>query len=93
MYGDPLRAPSPAASAAVAVLHDRIARIAAAGRLKVSEERAANLVQAVGEGTVLRLLARPDPGLADAAFDALLRAITTDAPATEARARRPRRRR
>jgi len=84
MYGDPLRAPSRAASAAVAVLHDRIARIAAAGRLKVSEERAANLVQAVGEGTVLRLLARPDPGLADAAFDALLRAITTDVPATEA---------
>jgi AcrR family transcriptional regulator len=84
MYGDPLRAPSPAARAAVAVLHDRIARIAAAGRLKVSEERAASLVQAIGEGTVLRLLAHPDPGLADAAFDTVLRAIATDAPAVDA---------
>jgi AcrR family transcriptional regulator len=80
MYGDP-RAPSPAARAGVAVLHERIRRIAAAGRLKVSEERAANLVQAIGEGTVLRLLSRPDPGLADAAFDAVVAAIATDAPA------------
>ena len=48
MYGDP-RAPSPSAEAGVAVLRDRITRIAAAGRLKVSEERAATLVQALGE--------------------------------------------
>jgi AcrR family transcriptional regulator len=82
MYGDP-RTPSPAAQAGVAVLRDRIRRIAAAGRLKVSEERAANLVQAVGEGTVLRLLARPDPGLADAAFDAVVAAIATDAPVVD----------
>jgi AcrR family transcriptional regulator len=85
MYGDP-RSPSPAAEAAVNVLHERIRRIAAAGRLKVSEQRAANLVQAVGEGTVLRLLAahEPDPGLADAAFAAVVQAIATDAPAVAA---------
>jgi AcrR family transcriptional regulator len=82
MFGDP-RAPSPAARAALAVLHDRIRRIAVAGRLQVGEERAANLVQAVGQGTVLRLLARPDPGLSDAAFDTVVRAITTDAPAVQ----------
>jgi AcrR family transcriptional regulator len=82
MYGDP-RAPSPAAKAALAILHERIGRIAAAGRLKVSAERAANLVQAFGEGTVLRLLAQPDAGLADAAFDAVVQAITTDEPAIE----------
>jgi AcrR family transcriptional regulator len=80
MYGDP-RAHSAAAQAGVAVLRERIRRIARAGRLKVSEQRAADLVQAVGEGTVLRLLARPDPGLADAAFDAVVAAIATDAPA------------
>jgi AcrR family transcriptional regulator len=80
MFGDP-RAPSPAARQAVSILHERIHRIAQAGRLKVTEERAANLVQAIGEGTVLRLLAQPDPGLADAAFAAVRAAILTDAPA------------
>jgi AcrR family transcriptional regulator len=82
MYGDP-RAPSPAARAGVAVLHDRIDRIAAAGRLKVSVRRAADLVQAVGEGTVLRLLSHPDPGLAGAAFDAVVAAIASSEPVVE----------
>ena len=82
MYGDP-RAPSPAAQAGVAVLRERIRRIAAAGRLKVSEERAANLVQAVGEGTVLRLLSKPDAGLSDAAFDAVVAAIAIGEPVVE----------
>lgn len=60
-------------------------RIAAAGRLRVSEERAVNLIRSAGIGTVLTLLTLPpgqsDPHLADAAFDAIARAILVDEPA------------
>lgn len=67
------------------ILAERVHRIAAAGRLRVSEERAVNLVRAAGVGTVHTLLTLPpeqsDPNLADAAFDAIARAILVDSPA------------
>ncbi|WP_208114184.1 TetR/AcrR family transcriptional regulator [Actinomycetospora succinea] len=76
---------SPALEAAADVLAKRIGRIAEAGRLRVPEERAVGLVRAVGEGTTLTLIATPedrrDPHLAESAREAVIAAITTDAPA------------
>jgi AcrR family transcriptional regulator len=78
---------SPAHVAAEQVLRDRIHRVAAAGRLRVGEARATELMVAIGRGTLLTLLSMPessrDLGLADAAREALMAAIITDAPAVE----------
>jgi AcrR family transcriptional regulator len=75
---------SPATSAGAEVLRARVARVAAAGLLKVSEERAVDLIHAAGSGAVLALLGRPeehrDPELSDALFDAVLGRILTSAP-------------
>ena len=79
---------SPAAEAGLAVLRGRIHRVAAAGRLRVPEPRAAELVHAAGTGTLLALLAAPpesrDPGLADAMWEAVAHRILTDAPEPDA---------
>lgn len=60
-------------------------RVAAAGRLRVSERRAVDLIHAAGTGAVLTLLATPpehrDLGVADAMYDAVARSILTEAPA------------
>ncbi|RYZ41150.1 MAG: TetR family transcriptional regulator [Myxococcaceae bacterium] len=65
------------------VLRRRIRNIARAGRLRVSEERALGLVVSMGTGTVLTLLRQPegqrDLGLADAAREATVAAITSEA--------------
>lgn len=92
VYGlllDPARArDTPAQVKGVRILAERVHRIAAAGRLRVSEERAVNLIRAAGVGTVHTLLTLPpgqsDPHLADAAFDAVARAILVDEPAVSA---------
>jgi AcrR family transcriptional regulator len=85
MYGDPRRAAtSPASASAACVLRALIGRIAAAGRLTVGEERATQLVQAVGSGVTFTLIGQSadqrDPELSIIAREALLAAITTDAP-------------
>jgi AcrR family transcriptional regulator len=61
MYGDarPGRT-SPAAREAEAMLRSIIERVAEAGRLRVSVERAARLVHATGMGVVLNLIATPE---------------------------------
>jgi len=61
MYGDarPGRT-SPAAREAEAMLHAIVERVAEAGRLRVSVERAARLVHATGMGVVLTQIATPD---------------------------------
>jgi AcrR family transcriptional regulator len=78
-------ATSSANSAAAEVLAARIRRVAEAGRLRVPEPLAAALTHAAGFGTALSLIATPperrDPALADAAREAVIAAITTDAPA------------
>ena len=89
MYGEPRPdASPPAALAAAEILAARIHRIAAVGRLRVDEERAAQLVHAVGVGTVLRLIATPedrrDLTVSDLAREAVIAAIITDAPAPAA---------
>jgi len=83
MYGEPRpgAAPPPAAAAAAGILTTHIRRIAEAGRLRVGEERAAQLVHAAGSGTALSLIALPedrrDLALSDLAREAVITAITT----------------
>jgi AcrR family transcriptional regulator len=75
---------SPAAQSGRRVLESRIHRVALTGRLRVSEERSVNLIQAAGIGTIQALLSTApkhrDPGLAAAMYEAVLAQILTDAP-------------
>jgi AcrR family transcriptional regulator len=75
---------SPAAAAGLEVLRARVHRVAAAGRLRVTERRAVELIHAAGTGTVLTLLSVPpqdrDLELVDAMYEAMMRSILTDAP-------------
>jgi AcrR family transcriptional regulator len=84
MSRDPHTGPqSPAIAAGQQVLRQRLQRIALAGRLRVSEDRAVALLQAGCTGTVLTLLGQPqaqrDPGLSAAAREAVMAAITGEA--------------
>jgi AcrR family transcriptional regulator len=88
MYGDPQPGvESRAAAAGLQVLERHVHRIAAAGRLRVSERRAVELVHAAGVGTVLALLATPedarDLALSETAREAVLAAMTTQSPVLE----------
>ena len=78
---------SPAAEAGLVVLRARIRRLAAAGLLRVSEERAMGIVQAAGIGTVLTLLAEPAPQrdaeLAATMRETVIAAITSAAPVSK----------
>ena len=82
LLSDPLRPRSDAEDRGIAVLRERIHRVALAGRLRVPEARAVSLVHAIGVGLVLALLGTAvderDPALTDAAWDALASAILTD---------------
>ena len=85
LLSDPSRAAaSPAAKSGRRVLAARVRRVAAAGRLRVPEERAVGLIQTAGTGVVTTLLSSPaaerDAGLADAAFEAVLTGILTEQP-------------
>jgi len=85
LLSDPGRAlRSPAAQSGKHVLDARVHRVAVAGQLRVSEQRAVDLIQAAGTGTVLTILSTPpdqrDPELADNLYEAVLRQILTDAP-------------
>lgn len=77
-------AKSPAALAGLAVLRSRVRRVALAGRLRTTEDRAVGLIHAAGVGTVTTLLAVPederDPQLSPAARDAVFAALTVDGP-------------
>lgn len=75
-------ASSPAAHAATEVLAAHIHKIAEAGRLRIPEKRAVELVHAAGRGTTLTLIGMRerdrDPALSAAAREAIIAAITTD---------------
>ena len=77
---------SPATAQGIDVLRARVGRVAAAGRLKISERWAVDLLNAASSGAILALLGMPvyarDLELADTLFDAVAREILTDAPAT-----------
>ncbi|MFF0222053.1 TetR/AcrR family transcriptional regulator [Streptomyces sp. NPDC004629] len=89
IYGEGRAQDSPAGREAYGVLCDQIARVAAAGRLRMSVDRAARIVYAVGVGVVMSLIATPpserDAGLSAVIREQVLAAVTTDAeepPAT-----------
>ncbi|NUP06808.1 MAG: TetR/AcrR family transcriptional regulator [Polyangiaceae bacterium] len=77
---------SPATLAGMDVLRRRIRRIAAAGRLRVTEERALALLQSVCIGIVKTLLEEAEPnrdlGLSELAREAAITAICGEAIAT-----------
>ena len=89
LLSDPARVQSSAAAqAGRQVLHARVHRIASAGKLRVSEERAVGIIQAAGVGAIQTMVAMPvderDPGLPDAMYAAVLEQILTDAPEKDA---------
>jgi AcrR family transcriptional regulator len=75
---------SPAAQAGMRVLESRVHRVAASGRLRVSEQRAVAVIQAAGIGVIQTLLSTPperrDAGLTQSMYEAVLGQILTDAP-------------
>ncbi|MER6980302.1 TetR/AcrR family transcriptional regulator [Streptomyces carpinensis] len=82
MYGEGrYRGGIPAGLETIAILRRNIARVATAGRLRMSVESATQLVHANGLGVVLSLIATPpserNPELSTLAREHVLRAITT----------------
>jgi hypothetical protein len=79
-----LRTPDGQAAAATGseILKARIHRVAEAGRLRVTERRADELIRAAGTGVVFTLIDQPegerDEGLADTAWAAVCAAILVD---------------
>jgi AcrR family transcriptional regulator len=73
----------PAVEQAEEHLRQMIRRVAQAGRLRIDEEQAANLVSAAGRGVTLALINTPEPerdlSCAQIAREAVMQAITTDA--------------
>jgi AcrR family transcriptional regulator len=71
-----------AAELGMSILRARVRRIAAAGRLKVGEQRAINLIVASARGAVLTLIGMPkeqrDLGMLDDVLEGLITTITTD---------------
>jgi AcrR family transcriptional regulator len=85
MYAEPRPGVKrPAAEASNRLLREHIRRVAAAGRLRMGEERAANLFHAAACGIVLTLLGMEeehrDLRLSEIARDAALVAITRETP-------------
>lgn len=85
MHADPRPGgPSPAARTAFEVLGTHVHRVAEAGRLSIDEQRATQLIHAVGGGTTLALIATPpdhrDITVSHLAREAIITAITTEAP-------------
>ena len=71
------------AAAGIRMLQARLHRVAEAGRLRVTERRAAGLIHAVGTGVVFTLIDQAederDDSLADTAWESVCAAILTDA--------------
>lgn len=85
IYGEPRPGvQSPAAREAAEILAGQVRRIAQAGRLRVSEERAAHLVHSAGAGMTLQLIGllpeQRDPALSALARESVIAAVTTDVP-------------
>jgi AcrR family transcriptional regulator len=82
IYGELRRGPpAPAAIAAAEALAGYVHRVAVVSRLRVSEERAAQLIHGTGRGITLTLISMPkdqrDMGLSEVAREAVIAAITT----------------
>ena len=86
IYGEPRPgAESPAARDAALILAGQVRRIAEAGRLRVSEERAAHLIHSAGAGITFELISQPperrDMELSRLARESVIAAVTTEKPA------------
>jgi len=86
LYGEPRPGVrSPATREAEEILAGQVRRIAEAGRLRVSEERAAHLIHSAAAGMTFQLIGllpeQRDPALSALAREAVIAAVTTDAPA------------
>ena len=72
-----------AAAAGIGMLQARVHRVAEAGRLRVTERRAAGLIRAAGTGVVFTLIDQAederDETLADTAWESVCATILTDA--------------
>jgi AcrR family transcriptional regulator len=84
LMSDPARGQgSPAVRAGVALLEERVHRVALAGRLRVAEPLAVQLIHAAATGALLSTIRRPaaerDHALVDAMRDAVLDRILTPA--------------
>jgi len=93
MYGDPRPGARPAAADEAHNLLDRLVRrVAEAGRLRVGVDRATRLIHAAGVGVVLTLIAAEvavrDLAVSDLTREAILAAVTTDAPPGDTERRR-----
>ncbi len=70
------------AESGVAVLHERVHRVAQAGRLRVTERSAVELIRAAGTGVVFTLIDQPevdrDESLADLAWESVCATILLD---------------
>lgn len=85
IYGTPRAGdPAPAVRRSDEILLGMMERIAAAGRLRLDARTAARVVQGASHGTTLLLIATPpderDLTVADVAREAVIAAVTTDAP-------------
>ena len=90
MYCDPQPGVrSSAAARSHSMLREHIHHVAVAGRLRMSEQRAADLFHSSACGIVLTLLAMPesarDVEMAEIARDSILALITTQAPSVKVR--------
>ncbi|MEU8232678.1 TetR/AcrR family transcriptional regulator [Actinoplanes sp. NPDC048967] len=86
IYGEPRPGvQSPAAREAAVILAGQVRRIAEAGRLRVSEERAAHLIHSAGAGMTFQLISmlpeQRDPALSTLARESVIATVTTDSPA------------
>ncbi|MCH0564136.1 MULTISPECIES: TetR/AcrR family transcriptional regulator [unclassified Streptomyces] len=83
MYGEPVR--SAVFHIGLELLRERIRRLAVAGRLRVEEDLAAQIIHATARGAVLTWLSLPeserDPALLVALREAMIAAVTDQVPA------------
>lgn len=89
MYGDPRPGIQPTAALEGAeILRELVRRVAETGRLRIGEERAAQMLYAAGSGVTLALIGldpeERDPALSDMVREMVIAAVTTDAPAPAA---------
>ena len=88
MYAEPTRATSAAFKAGMEILTGRVRRLATAGRLRVDEELAAQLIHATARGAVLTWLSLPqerrNPALLTTLRESMVTAVTNQRPAVQA---------
>ncbi len=87
MYAEPTRATSAAFKAGMEILTGRVRRLATAGRLRVDEELAAQLIHATARGAVLTWLSLPqerrNPALLTTLRESMVTAVTNQRPAVQ----------